>query len=76
MANLKWNIIHEMDMESGEPTCFSSEINSEKYGKYVWLTLGEIGWNVEHELSDGEFKTLKTCKTVLSAKKWAARYMV
>lgn len=25
MANLKWNIIHEMDMESGEPTCFSRD---------------------------------------------------
>ena len=35
----KWNIIKEMiDEETGEPTCWSKEVNHSKYGKYVWIT--------------------------------------
>lgn len=74
---LKWNIIHEMDdEETGKATCWSSEINHEKYGKYVWITLDNTNkYNVEIS-SDDDFKVLKSCKSLTSAKRWVSRYVL
>lgn len=69
----KWNIIKEMiDEETGEPTCWSKEVNHSKYGKYVWITEKADGkFDVEVESRSG-FTTLKTCKSIASAKRWVA----
>lgn len=68
---LKWNILHDMDdEETGKPTCWSLEINSEKYGKYVWITLNRQG-NYDVEVDRfGDIESIKTCKTLKSAKSW------
>ncbi len=77
---LDWKIIHECDTDDNEPTCFCAEINSKKYGKYVWITQNENDeWNVE--VSSGGFngdiiRTLIACKSVVSAKRWVARYLL
>lgn len=69
----KWNIISEMvDEETGEPTCWSKEINHPKYGKYVWITEnGENIFDIEINRGSG-FTVLKTCKSLASAKRWVS----
>lgn len=77
MAKKKqWEIIHDMDdEETGEPTGWSLEINHEKHGKYVWITLNEKGkYNVEVDCYYGtmldDFKVLAECNSLSSAKRW------
>lgn len=72
----KWNVIHEMDEEeTGNPTCWAAEINSPKYGKFIWITLDYLDkYNVEIS-TDGAFKTLISCKSLASAKRWVTRYI-
>ena len=70
---LEWKILHDCDTDTGEPTCFTTEVNSEMYGKYIWLTENKDGnWDVEFD-NGSKFIVLKTCKTVLSGKRWVAR---
>ena len=66
----KWNIIHECDTEGGDPTCWSMEVNSHKYGRFVYIT---ISYNKLYDVEvdrDGEFKVLKSLKTLNGAKRW------
>lgn len=67
----KWEVIHEMDGENGEPTSLAREINHSKYGKFVWITENENGL-YDVEVDRGGFTTLVTCKTVISAKRWVS----
>lgn len=73
---LKWNIIHEMDdEETGNPTCWAAEIDSLEYGKFIWITLDDLDrYNVEIS-KDEELKTLVSCKSLSSAKRWVTRYI-
>lgn len=73
---LKWDVIHEMDEEeTGNPTCWAAEINSLKYGKFIWITLDYLGkYNVEIS-TDGKFETLVSCKSLASARRWVTRYI-
>lgn len=72
---LKWNIIHEMDNETGDPTCWAAEINSPEYGKFIWITLDDLDrYNVEISTEE-EFETLVSCKSLSSAKRWITRYI-
>jgi hypothetical protein len=75
----KWEIIHEGDTDSGNPTSWALEINHEKYGKYVWITgvldYDEetiIRYDVEICYSGNDFRTLKQCKSLASAKRWVS----
>lgn len=66
----KWNILEECNEEDGTPTCWSLEINSEKYGKYVWISINCSGeYSIEIDRGSG-IETLKECKSLTSAKKW------
>lgn len=68
MPRLKWNVVHEADTEEGIPTMWSAEINSNTYGKYIWIEGGGIdGFDVIANSS-----VLKTCKTLASAKRWVS----
>lgn len=70
-----WKIIHDMDGENGEPTCWSLEINHKEYGRFVWITLNpENKYNIEVDC-DG-FKTLATCKSLTSAKRWVTMNLI
>ena len=72
----EWEIIHDMDdEETGEPTGWALEINHEKHGRYVWITLNhngkynvEVNWYYDTMLDD--FKVLAECKSLASAKRW------
>ena len=71
MENKQWEIIHDADSEDGTPTCWVKEINHAKYGRHVWISKTEEGYNVEvNPYSD--FTTLANCKTLTSAKKWVS----
>lgn len=35
---MNWNIIREMDDENGKPTCWAAKINSDEYGRFIWIT--------------------------------------
>ena len=66
----KWEVIHECDDEDGNPTCWSMNIDHEKYGRFVWITFGSNDkYNIEVN-RDGFDKTLLQCKTLTSAKRW------
>lgn len=69
----KWNIILEsVDEETGEPTCWSKEVNHPQYGKYVWITKKEENiFDIEIDRGS-EFTVLKTCKSLASAKRWVS----
>ena len=64
----EWQVIHECNDDNGRPTCWSLEISHNKYGKYVWITSSDNGYDVEIDY-DG-FKILTTCKNLRSAKRW------
>lgn len=69
----KWEIILEMlDEETGEPTGWSKEVNHPKYGRYVWITKkAESIFDVEVD-SGSDFRILKSCKSLASAKRWVS----
>ena len=77
----KWEIIHESDTDSGKPTSWALEINHEKYGKYVWIT-GVLDYDeetiIQYEVEicygnkGNDFRTLKVCKSLASAKRWVS----
>lgn len=71
MEKNEWKIIHDMDGEDGSPTSWSKTINHKKYGKYVWITEVEKGFDVE-VVYDDEFILLKNCKSLTSAKRWVS----
>lgn len=78
MAKNNWAIVHESDTDSGKPTCWALEINSEKYGKYVWITgvlAGDEETIIEYDIDVIPVEhvyTLKTCKSLASAKRWVS----
>lgn len=46
----EWRVVHEMDDENGNPTCWAMQINN-RFGKFVWITLNhknyydvEVDW--------------------------------
>lgn len=63
-----WEIVHDCDDENENPTCWAKEINHKKYGKFVWITKGLDGFDVE--VNRSEFETLVRCKSLSSAKIW------
>ena len=74
----KWNIIHDSDTDSGNPTLWALEINHETYGKYVWISglLDDdeesiIQYDVE-VIPNMDSITLATCKSLVSAKRWVS----
>lgn len=77
-TKIVWSPILGMDMEDGTHTCYSSTTADRRY---VWLTQFPDGWHVERSIAyigDGYngLKTLAICKTLTSAKRYAARYVI
>ena len=78
MARLKWTPTCD-GLYEDDPPNYYAEINSEKYGKYVWLV--PIDDEGTHEVQilnriTNETQVLKECKSLTSAKRWVATYMV
>lgn len=77
MANkIVWKPVLEMDLDDGTHTCFSTV---DKSGHFVWLTqISDNTWDVERGNYPGKgycFTTMCNCKSLTSAKRWAARYL-
>ena len=71
----EWNVVHEMDDEKGNPTCWAMQINN-GFGKFVWITLNHKNYYDVEVDRNGEFKTLVTCKSMRSAKRWVTMYII
>lgn len=73
-----WRVVEESNDDSGNPTCWSREINSDRYGKYVWISkFGEDAYAVEVESGGyGYIQGLKICKSLASAKRWVTMNLV
>ncbi len=72
---MKWNPVYECDDEDGHPTVWASEINSKKYGKYVWIScVGDKEYEVttSHYGSEPGSEPIKICKSLTSAKRWVS----
>jgi len=75
----EWTPVEEMDLDDGTHTCYSSR---DTRGNIIWLTeISNDTWDVEMAAPDAEryqenrIITLVNCKTLTSAKRWAARYI-
>ncbi len=74
-SKINWKPIEEMDLDDGTHTCYST---TDKSGCFVWLTqISDDTWDVERSdtMHSGCIITMVNCKTLTSAKRWAARYM-
>ena len=71
----EWKVVHEMDDENGRPTCWAMQINN-RFGRYVWITLNHKNYYDVEVDRNGEFKTLVTCKSMRSAKRWVTMYII
>lgn len=80
MTRRKWTPILECDNEeTGEHECWACEVDSPKYGKYIWITkCSDTEYDVEYIGKLGgreEVIVLMTCKSLSSAKRWVAMYI-
>ncbi|MCB8640018.1 MULTISPECIES: hypothetical protein [unclassified Holdemanella] len=72
---VNWEIVHDCDDENENSTCWVKEVNSERYGKYIWITLwADNKYHVEYK--DGrDLVEITICKTLTSAKRWVSMYI-
>lgn len=71
----RWNTVAECNDEDGRATCWSLEINSTIYGKYVWITENTDGFDIE-VCPENDFCILRTCRSLRSAKKWVNTHII
>lgn len=58
-----WDIVHESDLETGEPTLWARKIS---LTEFIWISLdGYERYNIYDDMS-----LLHTCKSLASAKRW------
>ena len=69
--SLGWEVVHEADDDDGNPTMWGAKINSDKYGKFIWVEVSDNGYDVVIESGKDNYKTLKSFKTIGRAKKYA-----
>lgn len=72
---MKWDPILECDDDEGNPTVWTSEVNSKKYGKYVWISQeddDEFCITTSNYGSDLGSEPLMICKSLSSAKRWVS----
>lgn len=75
-SKIQWNPIEEMDLDNGQHTCYAT---TDRTGRRYWLTqMPDDTWDVEMGARDesGCFITIVNCKTLTSAKRYAARYLL
>lgn len=73
----KWEVVHDCDDENGNPLCWVSEINHILYGKYIWISANDYGFQIEvmDENTEIGISVLKNCKSLTSAKRWVSTYI-
>lgn len=65
-----WNPVLECDDDENNPTVWATEVNSEKYGKYVWICDTGDGFEITSSYYDE--MPIKVCKSLTSAKRWVS----
>lgn len=70
-----WKVVEECNDNDNNPTVWANTINSERYGKYCWITFDGKNYLVEVS-SAGDFITLVKCRSLSSAKRWVTRYLL
>lgn len=63
----KWNIVHEMDDDNGNPTEWSTQIND----SYIWIDKTDNGFEV-HDTPNPSDRPLETLSSLDEAKEWVA----
>lgn len=43
---ISWNIVHDADDDEGKPTTWSAQVDSDEYGKYIWIEKSDNGYDV------------------------------
>ena len=80
-CSITWTPILEMDDDNGNHTCYAAVSEKSRYGnRYIWLTQFPDGWHVERSIAFvgdpyNGIETVTICKTLASAKGYAARYL-
>lgn len=64
---MNWEPVLECDDEEGNHTVWAKEVNSKKYGRYIWI---EINPDNDFEVVASENRILVKCKSLVSAKRW------
>lgn len=68
---MDWNIIREMDDENGKPTCWAARIDSDEYGRFIWITkYGKSKYIVEYKNKYGDYEQLAKFSSLKAAKKY------
>lgn len=65
-----WKIVHDADDENGNPTCWTREVNHPKYGRFVWISETDTGYDIT--VYKNSFIVLKNCMSLPSAKRWVS----
>lgn len=88
MTKLTWDVIHECDLDDGTATEWCARVTAPGgWVRFVWIDwMSDNSYEVAvqytgdsdsvNSCSTGHiFQTLATCKSLTSAKRWAARYL-
>ena len=68
--DLEWEIIHDSDDESGNPTLWSARIDSDRYGKFIWIEKSDIGYDVVCRSGSDNWYVLDSFKSLGRAKRY------
>ena len=68
---MKWNVVHDCDLEDGTPTEWSLKITDDKF---YWIAEDSNG--TFDVIDDDAHSVLMNCKTLASAKRWVTMYLL
>lgn len=72
---MKWKPVFECDDDEDNPTVWVAEINSKKYGKYVWISCED---DCKYKITTSNYgedlfsEPIKICKSLVSSKRWVS----
>ena len=74
-SKIEWNPVLECDLDDGTHTCYATKSPE---GFFIWLSqIADDTWDVERAYYyGGTIFTVVNCKTLTSAKRYAARYLL
>lgn len=75
---MNWKPVYECDDEDGNPYVWAAEVNSDKYGKFVWISKEddkEFVITTSRYGSELGSNPLMICKSLSSAKRWVSMHI-
>lgn len=64
----QWHSIRDGHDDDDPDDTWAKEINSDKYGKYAWITDNGDGFEITSSVQMDH--PIMTCKSLMSAKRW------